>query len=151
MAHRKPNRKRPIGVRPAYRASSPLPSWPALSKDCGYAGQNSRFEAKSCVCKYQLMRDSWPTGGFTDNTAVLASQSGRTYRIAWACQASNTSDGDNAVFSRVASVFAVLCLRGGFEAFTAPAFAQSGGSNGKPPEPQKPAADAAKEDPEEDR
>jgi len=29
--------------------------------------------------------------------------------------------------------------------FTAPAFAQSGGSNGKPPEPQKPAADAAKE------
>jgi hypothetical protein len=29
--------------------------------------------------------------------------------------------------------------------FIVPAFAQSGGSNGKPPEPQKPAADAVKE------
>src|SRR6478736_9141252 len=52
MAHRQPNRKRPIVVATAYRATSPLPSWPVLSKERGYAGQNSRFEAKSCSANY---------------------------------------------------------------------------------------------------
>ena len=41
--------------------------------------------------------------------------------------------------------FAVLCCVAAFWSHRPGAFAQSGGSNGKPPEPQKPAADAAKE------
>jgi hypothetical protein len=41
-------------------------------------------------------------------------------------------------------VFAVLCCAAALNIFAPPAFAQSG--NGKPPEPQKPATDAAKAD-----
>jgi len=80
-----------------------------------------------------------------ENTAVLASQSGCKQGARDGVRPSkNTSDGDNAVFFRVASGFCRLCCAAALTIFAPAAFAQSG--NGKPPEPQKPATDAAKAD-----
>src|SRR5262249_56778090 len=73
--------------------------------------------------------------------AALASQSGPTQSSGNARTGQKQTLTGTMRFSlELRKVFAVLCVVG----FSFPALAQSGG-NGKPPEPQKPPADAAKE------
>jgi hypothetical protein len=86
-------------------------------------------------------------GNFTrENTAVLASQSGCKQDARDGVRPSKkTHPTGTMLFSfELRRVFAVLCCAAALNIFAPAAFAQSG--NGKPPEPQKPAADAPKAD-----
>src|SRR5689334_3167362 len=84
----------------------------ALSKDCGYAGQRDRVEAKSNGLKFRLMRTAGVRGRITrEIIAVLASQSGcRQVRSTASGQVRKTHPTGTMLFSfELRQRFAVLC------------------------------------------
>ena len=92
------------------------------------------------------MRTAGVRGRITrEITAVLASQSGCRQARDGVRPSKKTDPTGTMLFSfELRQGFAVLCCAAVLSIFAPAAFAQSG--NGKPPEPQKPATDAAKAD-----